>query len=547
MPGVVSSQSRSFPWETVCATALVMVAVVGFVLAHKHTPFMPFLSDDYLCVGMTHPPSAYHVLRSLISEKCDIIFYRPLLFASFTADGLLWGTNPLGFHLTNLVLHATNAFLIYLLAFRLIRHRGGALASAAFFLVFPLQHEVVIWVSGRADSLSTLFYLLCALSYFEYRTSGRRRYFHGAILSGFLSLLSKESGVTFPVLLLGMELTLFQGGPASGRKGRLLRLSGLLLIIPLYIGFRWLALRDVIPLFLDSLSARPTDVSTVRLLLQSLVGIVASVFYHPWRPIATPFNLLVEPYSWHVWLSRLYHVFCLLLVLVGFVTGAFRNRVAVFCTALFFASLLPSGVMLPWIQRDSLQNARVLYLSLAFLSIFAGNLAFGGRDTGFRVLRSRVRFALVTLLVALLSMGLFRNRGPWLEASRLSGKILERFEERALDMDHPGVIYVEGVPISHGGVYVLGPGFVETVNLAMGTLPDFRLAPGERKISAYVDHLLRKCPWKPMVPSFLAHDVLPAQLACQGYSYPAWYSKDPADYEHVIRWNQETESFEVVR
>jgi len=539
-----SPTRKTFPSEAVCWATVLILAVAAFVLTHKDTLLLPFLSDDYPLAAMMNPPTAYKLLRSFLPERCDVVFYRPLSFLFFLMDSLLWGTHPLGFHLTNLLLHGTNACLVYLLARRLIRNRGGAVTAAVFFLLFPLQHEVVIWISGRADSLATLCYLLCALFYWQYRVGGRKRHLFGALLCGLLSLLSKENGLTFPVLLLGMEIILFGDKPAADRRRHLLCLMALLWILPLYVAFRWFSLRDTLPLFLASLPEHPSDLSAARLLVTSLAGVVASVFYYPWRPLACP---LVQTAAWNDWVTPSYHACWLLLLLAGIATGALWNRVTRFCAALFFISLLPSGPMLPWIDRVHLQNARVLYLSIAFLSVLAGNLLFGGRETHLRILRPTARFAVVTALIALLCVGLYRNSRPWLDAARLSQEILTQFRAHALGMDHPDVIYVEGVPISHNGVYIFGTGFPEAVNLSMGTLPAFRIQPGKPKLSSYADFLLDQCPWRPIVPNFLAQVHLHAQLACQEYSFPDWYSEDPGDYVHAIRWNPGTETFEATR
>jgi len=525
----------------------VFIAVAGFVLAHKNTLFMPFLSDDYMFVAMTQPSSLYKVIRSALPENCDILYYRPVAFLSLSIDSFLWKTNPFGFHLTNLLLHAGNVFLVYLLALRLIRKHGGAVMAAACFLVFPLQHEVTLWICGRFDSLAVFFYLLCALSYIQYRTSGLRRWFFGSLLFGLLSLLSKEIGITFPVLLLGMERILFFDEPFPRKKQNLLCLSVLLLIIPLYIGFRWVFLQDAVGIHLDAMPADPAGLSPARILLMSVFGTLMSVFTVPWRLIICPFNPLYQTSAWHFWVSHLYQVVCLLLILAGISTGAVRNRVTLFCLFFFFISLLPAGMMFFSLAPGNLQNARLLYLAVVFLAILFGNLAFGGHQPGFRFLRPAVRYGLVVALVILLGVGLVQNNRNWVDAGRLSERILARFGEYARQLDQPSVIYAENIPISHQGVYIFGTGFMEAVNLSMGTLPEYQLKPDGKKLSSYARYLLAVLPWKPMIPNFLEQRFLHAELTCQGFTYPDWYSLHPGDYDHVIRWNPQGEFFEVIR
>jgi len=108
--------------------------------------------------------------------------YHPLTWVSFAIDYVLWGgLDARGFHLTNMVWHALNAALFYLLALRLLRltmpASGGGkdvaiICGAAFaalvFGVHPLRVESVAWVTERRDVLSTFFLLACLLCYLRY-------------------------------------------------------------------------------------------------------------------------------------------------------------------------------------------------------------------------------------------------------------------------------------------------------------------------------------------------------------------------------------------
>jgi len=106
----------------------------------------------------------------------------PMTWLTFGLDHALWGMDAFGYHLSNIVLHAANAVLFYLLALRLLARslatagKGpltlGAAAAALFFAVHPLRVESVAWVSERKDVLSTLFGLLAINTYLApYRMS----------------------------------------------------------------------------------------------------------------------------------------------------------------------------------------------------------------------------------------------------------------------------------------------------------------------------------------------------------------------------------------
>jgi hypothetical protein len=76
------------------------------------------------------------------------------------ADVSLYGLNPAGHHLTNVIIHALNAMLLFGVLRRLTGRGGLALAAAALWAVHPLRVESVVWVAERKDVLAMCFGLL---------------------------------------------------------------------------------------------------------------------------------------------------------------------------------------------------------------------------------------------------------------------------------------------------------------------------------------------------------------------------------------------------
>src|SRR5579862_2830602 len=87
-------------------------------------------------------------------------FYRPLITLSYLADYSIWGLNPKGYHLTNVIAHAIASVLAYFLALILLRRPTHALLSAVLFAVHPTHVESVCWISGRTDVFCGVFFLL---------------------------------------------------------------------------------------------------------------------------------------------------------------------------------------------------------------------------------------------------------------------------------------------------------------------------------------------------------------------------------------------------
>src|SRR5213592_3683149 len=146
--------------------------------------------------------------------------YIPLTWMTLGLDYLLWGMNPVGYHLTNLLLHAANAVVFFFVVRRLLTRalsspseRGHALAlSAGFaslvFAIHPLRVESVAWATERRDVLSGLFYLLTILMYlraYEFGARGRGWYWL-AVAVFVCALLSKSMVVNLPVVLLILDV-----------------------------------------------------------------------------------------------------------------------------------------------------------------------------------------------------------------------------------------------------------------------------------------------------------------------------------------------------
>jgi tetratricopeptide (TPR) repeat protein len=129
-------------------------------------------------------------------------FFRPLTTLTYALDYVAWGLRPIGFHITNLLLHFLCCLLIYHLCLQEQVGRRAALVGALLFAVHPVHVESVAWISGRTDLLAALFTLLAfhlirgapAAS----RPAGRR----AAALSSFaLALFCKEVAATLPLLV----------------------------------------------------------------------------------------------------------------------------------------------------------------------------------------------------------------------------------------------------------------------------------------------------------------------------------------------------------
>ena len=163
--------------------------------------------DDYQYVvdnpHVRHGLTRQGVLWALTSGYASN--WHPLTWLSHMLDCELYGLNPQGHHLNNLLLHIANALLL----FRLLLRMTGALWRSAFvaalFALHPLHVESVAWVAERKDVLSTLFWMLTLGAYLRYRERPTGTRYLATLFLFALGLAAKPMLVTLPFVLLLLD------------------------------------------------------------------------------------------------------------------------------------------------------------------------------------------------------------------------------------------------------------------------------------------------------------------------------------------------------
>lgn len=188
----------------IVAALLAALTLIAFWQVLK-CQFVNFDDDHYV---LNNP----HVLSGLTIANIKWAFttlyesfWMPTIWLSFMLDQQMYGLNPFGYHLTNLLFHIANVVLLFLVLRRMTKSTWRSALVAALFAVHPLHVESVAWVTERKDLVSTLFYILTMGAYALYAERPDRKRYSLVVLMLALGLMSKTTLVTLPFVLLLLD------------------------------------------------------------------------------------------------------------------------------------------------------------------------------------------------------------------------------------------------------------------------------------------------------------------------------------------------------
>ncbi len=226
---------------------LAVLPGIAAVAAYTNTLRHGFVYDDIngilqnpVVTGFSGVPD----LLALLSQP-----WRPVLFLSYALSHYLFGFDPRIFHLTNVLIHATNAVLVGAIAREAARlwmaeniAEKFALAAGLIFALHPLHSEAVAYVWGRSSSLCGMFYFTSLLAVMiACRKTGMMEHVlwgSGALIAGFLAWKTKEEAITLPLVIAGFLFL----------RGRRWTAAGMILTPILIVLFRY---HDIVRAFME--------------------------------------------------------------------------------------------------------------------------------------------------------------------------------------------------------------------------------------------------------------------------------------------------------
>ena len=235
--------------------APMVLLLIATALVHIPSLFNPFFIDDYVYLetvqNLDGPKLIDIFTTSTMGEEAAGVwwtpegvlpFYRPIGEMTFALDFAIWGLRPIGYHLTNLLLHLLCIFLVWRLARRLFDEAGWAIVVAVVFALHPIHNEAVGWISGRFDVLVAVCALGATLSFLNARRAGAawKRWGALSLLWFVVGLGCKETALIMPAVLLVVEVLRVRDVREQGSIGRLVAIgAGFTLIGGLYLMIRF--------------------------------------------------------------------------------------------------------------------------------------------------------------------------------------------------------------------------------------------------------------------------------------------------------------------
>ena len=321
-------------------------------------------------------------------------YFRPLQIFSYTVDHSSWGLRERGYHLTNIILHVLTALAVYWLAIVLFNDRVLSFFAGILFVAHPVHTEAVAYISGRGDPLAALFVILCLIFYVKHFRSGSIGLFALALISCLLALLSKESAIVLPLLILLYHFA-FREKIRPGRFLCVIAVTGA------YVIFRTIVLKSSI--------VSALEIST---LMERVPGFFAALAGYA-RLLIFPVNLHMD-YGSRIFCATEPQVLLGAAIFVILIVYALRKRnsdnLICFSVLWFFVALLPSSNIypLPFYMAE-----HFLYLpSVGFFLILGA---------GLRALYVRSRLSAAAALIALTAVYSFLTPGQniyWREPLR---------------------------------------------------------------------------------------------------------------------------------
>lgn len=437
------------------------------VLAYQKMFSIYFLSDDFnLLLGSSN----------WLDPKAG--FFRPIPHLLVHLCYRLFGMIPLPFHLLSFLFHYGNAVLIYLILKKMWRKPLFALIGGLLFASNFLVSEAVFWISAQTTLLVTFFYLLGIYLYMNFLAKRRGRYYALVILCFICALLCKENAVTFPLVILLVDICFHAEDRSRPRLFPAVRRAApLFLLAAGYLLLKVAALEAA--LTRDALTLGYHNLRNVRHLLLSLftfnpfhdipflyldIAVLNLVLPTPIPNLQVSFD--IGQFFAPLLIGSLILLFCIYLLCKG--------RIKVRLTLLAF--IVSMG---PFILMSShhvayggyyLYPLRLYYLPAALFFLFLASLFYRGFTWLGKRCKSRRAAIIVTVLLASLltlsdAVKIGKRSLDWRTAGSAASSVLKQLKNFLPAAHEERTLVLFNLPDSYRGAYIFRNGIGSAVKL----------------------------------------------------------------------------------
>jgi tetratricopeptide (TPR) repeat protein len=437
-PGPASPVTRRVSYGRVLSLGIIALAA-GAVYANSLSG--DFVWDDHKLIVNDRAIKSWSHLDEVFTsdfferneDDLPYGYYRPLTTLSYLVDFSLWGLQPCGYHLTNVLLHSACSLMAALILLRLGFGVQPAVLAGLLFAVHPIHSENVAWIAGRTDLLAFFFCALAMLVHLSARgapqwaTAGRtagpgpqQRVLRVGLstLLFTVALMAKEMSIVLLGWLALIEIV------AYGRHWRRVRLTLLpyAAIVAAYLVWRFLVIKVHMP-------GAPADHGLGVVLLSMGPTIVRYLAWFLWP--ADPNAYVQNPYVTSFADPRF--LLAWLLIGVGFVLVYWRvgrdSRVRL-AAGMLVVSFLPIlnfvRVAAPADMGNVMAERFGYFPSFPFVALVGLFLA----GAAHRVSRNRAGLALSTAAIAILlasaAWATLRRNRDWADELTFLSKTLKQ-------------------------------------------------------------------------------------------------------------------------
>ena len=395
------------------------------VLIYLNSLGNTFVYDDYLTITNNHFIRERRYLSAFFSQKyfaiSNELTYRPVVTLSYFVDYAIWQLQPWGYHMTNLIIHTLNVYLVYFTAYLLFKNRITAFISCLLFSIHPIFSEAINAVSYREDLLSASFLLVAFILFIKYNESTNRRYFITwyalSLLTYLLAMLSKETAFVLPFLILSYDL-IFQKNHILNFHNRIRRLAanyaGYIAIGGFYLFLRFYLFHNPG----ESVRYPGNSVFVNFIMMTKVLGYYVKLLFIP-APLNADYivPLTFSPAD----AAFIISIILLIITAILLVKKCRLSSIWTFSTIWFFVTLLP---VLNIIPINNIMAERYLYIpGIGFTMLFGSILTH--RISKYRIYKS-FRLAPIAVVCLLFTWCTVSRNRIWLNEFTFSTETIRR-------------------------------------------------------------------------------------------------------------------------